>query len=150
MKRVADNCVSCNYVDARVGRVDTRIKSLHEAPSGRLHTMSSLHGGYESLQMDLCGPVAYLDAATNLPVKIYFLVAVSNIFGHIKVIPIRNRKTESIILGLRTICLGTQTRIQFLASDSESGLSPLFNHFSPMQENDVPIALNWLSLAQSE
>ena len=136
LRKVADSCISCNHVDARVGRVDTRIKSLNEAPSGRLTTLSSLHGGYESLQIDLCGPVAFLDAATNTPLKLYFLVAISNIFGHIKVLPIRNKKTESIILGLKTLCLGHHTRIQFLASDSEAGLAPLFNHFSPMQDDD--------------
>ena len=119
-----------------MGRVDTRIKSTNQAPSGRLLAMTNLHGGYESLQIDLCGPLAYLDSATNLPVKLYFLVAVSNIFGHVKVLPIRNKKTESIILGLKTLCLGTHTRIHFLGSDSEAGLSPLFNHFSPMDDDD--------------
>ena len=136
LRKEADSCISCNHVDARVGRVDTRIKSTNQAPSGRLTTMTSLYGGYESLQIDLCGPLAYLDSATNIPVKLYFLVAISNIFGHVKVLPIRNKKTESIILGLKTLCLGTHTRIQFLASDSEAGLSPLFNHFSPMQDDD--------------
>ena len=120
-------------------------------PSGRLLTMASLHGGYESLQVDLCGPLYYLDSATNLQIKLYFLCAISNIYGHVQIIPVRNKKPESLVLGSKTLCLGTHTRIYFLASDDEAGLSPLFNHYSPVDDDDQYLSgQQWLDAFHRE
>ena len=134
LKLSQQSCHSCNLSKAYHQRNDTKMKSHHLGPSGRLTALGSYPPGLSCSQVDLIGPLTYLDQMAN-SVKLYLLICVSYTWGVTRLIPIKSKSTESVMQGLKTLALQQSTRFELVSHDDGGEFYHTSTTFSPMEES---------------
>ena len=150
LKAIQLSCYACNLSRARHQRNDTKMKSHHLGPSGRITALGSYPPGLTCSEVDLLGPIVFLDHMANR-VKLYLLICVSHSWGVTKLLPIRSKSTESIMLGLKTIAYQSSTRFELVAHDDGGEWHHTGNTFAPMREApDNPLVEKWFDVFRRE
>ena len=150
LKSAQQHCHSCNLSKAYHQRGDTKMRSHHLGPSGRLSALGSYPPGLSCSQVDLLGPLSYLDQMAN-SVKLYLLICVSYTWGVTRLVPIRSKSTESVLLGLKTLALQQSTRFELVSSDDGGEFYLTSNKFSPMEESpEEPLVKKWFDAFERE
>ena len=138
-------CHSCNLSKAYHQRSDTKMRSHHLGPSGRLSALGTYPPGLACSQIDLIGPLTYLDQMEN-SVKLYLLICVSYTWGATRLVPIKSKSTESVLLGLKTLALQQSTRFELVSHDDGGEFQNASTRFSPMEESPgEPLVGKWFS-----
>ena len=133
LKEAQQDCHACNLYRARQQRDDTKMRSHHLGPSGRISALGTYPPGLSCSQLDLIGPLSFLDKMANR-VTLYLLICVSHTWGVTRLLPIRSKSTESVMLGLKTLALQQSTRFELVASDDGGEFWNTSNTFAPMHE----------------
>ena len=150
LKLAQQDCHSCNLSRAYHQRSDTKMRSHHLGPSGHLTALGSYPPGLACSQIDLVGPLTYLDQMAN-SVKLYLLICVSNTWGATRLVPIKSKSTESVLLGLKTLALQQSTRFELVGHDDGGEFYHTSTTFSPMEESSgEPLVKKWFSTFEKE
>ena len=146
MRELKKHCSSCNIAKSRAKRQDTRMQQQNLSPSGQLIALGMFSPGFEVVVCDLTGPVAW-QSADGLAQSLYFLVAVSSHWGETKIIPIKSKHTEDLVIGLKTLALLKACQFTLIYSDKGAEFSQCQNTFSPMKplREAEPLVHRWFS-----
>ena len=147
LKVLQRGCSACNLSIAFHQRNDTKMRSNHLGPSGRLTAIGSYPPGLACCQVDLIGPLTYL-TKTAQEVKLFLLISVSQTWGQTRLVPIRSKAPESVMLGLKTLSLQSSVRFQLICHDDGGEFrgreGPGGNFYSPMHEVEgQPLVEKW-------
>ena len=144
LKAFQRECCACNLSVALCQRSDTKLRSNHLGPSGRLSAIGLYPPGLTCCQIDLIGPLVFSNIAAQ-EVKLYPLISVSHTWGQTRLIPIRSKDPHSVLLGLKTLSLQSSVCFQLMAADSggefTSKSGPGGNAYSPMEDEGSEDAL---------
>ena len=151
VKELKKQCFACNIAKARAKRQNTRIQQLNQSPSGQLIALSLFPQGFEVVVCDLTGAVKW-ELPGGLVQSLYFLVCVSSHWGEMRVIPIKSKKTEDLVLGLKTLALQKACKFNILYTDMGGEFAQCQNTYSPMKplRQTEPKVKEWFSSLKTD
>ena len=145
IRSYTSECLSCRLNHAFEARKNYLMQSLEPSPTGKLISIAKAKSSFSQVCVDLSGQYFYLSNNRQRQ-GIYFLMCVSSHFcGETRIIPVRDKTVQSILLGLKTLAYGSSSKLEVCLFDAGTEYLRYVTKTSPMEQttNKEPLSERW-------